>query len=488
MSPAESMIESKSAIPGASAEQAGEPRAQGQSGPPAEIAENYQYWRENGGTWADEYSRRKTWMVLYHIQEIMLTEYVLRHAEGRKTPLRVLEFGCGVGRHLQNLSRLANVEVHGFDQSASMIEGCRRWADSDFLRDRVTVGQPVGPLPYANGSFDLVYSAEVLVHVRPEDITGTLTELVRIARGHVLHIEPSPDFTVDGTVHSGCWNHDLPSLYRAMGRTCESLGRGYSAHAAWRTVVGGTPKFRWKPELLELYQKMEIDIDRGFSVTDNAKRDAESKSQIWLDRSTVLESDLRLSLDSLRMSSAGLETTGESLRIAQATIAQCVAAEAALRAGHASAESAHAARMESLAAAAAAERDSLTTELAAARAALEAAERHASERILAAEEAAATGIRTAKAESERERSELAEAAAGLAARIRALEHEQLAARSARERERTAEALDSQTRARAWSLAMDRLRADAEAAKVELVWAKERHAAFVDGVRAHVRRP
>ena len=38
------------------------------------VAENYQYWRDHGGDWAAEYARRKTWMVLYHIQELMLTQ------------------------------------------------------------------------------------------------------------------------------------------------------------------------------------------------------------------------------------------------------------------------------------------------------------------------------------------------------------------------------------------------------------------------------
>jgi len=424
---------------------------------------NYQYWRDHGGAWADEYARRKTWMVLYHIQEIMLTEYVLRHAEAQDRPLRVLEFGCGVGRHLRNLNRLANVEVHGFDQSAAMVEGCRRWADAEFLRERVTVGEPVGPLPFADGSFDLVYSAEVLVHVRPEHISSTLNELCRISRGHILHIEPSPDFAVDGTVHHGCWNHDLPSLYRKLGRACESLGRGYSAHSAWRTVVGAPPVFRWKPELLELYRSMETDIDRGFSVTDNAKRDAEQKAEIWLSRSKQLEADLKSALECLRVSVSGLQINGEALRTAQHTIADARASELQLSTQLKSALDQAAAESSEAALAAAAM-------LEAHQAAQEQAEATATQKL---EQALAAH---------------ASEATGLAARINALEADLRTLASAREHDRTTSALDAQVRAKAWSTAIDRLREEGSAARTELLAAKDRYASFVEHVRAHLGRP
>jgi len=391
------------------------------------IHENYQYWRDHGGAWADEYARRKTWMVLYHIQEIMLTEYVLRHAEAKaEGPLRVLEFGCGVGRHLSNLDRMPNVEVHGFDQSAAMVEGCRRWADAGFLRDRVTVGEPTGRLPYEDSTFDIVYSAEVLVHVRPEDIRGTLRELVRICRGHVLHIEPSPDFAVDASVHDGCWNHDLPTLYQEMGRVCESLGRGYLAHSAWRTVIGDAPVFRWKPELLEMYRKMETDIDRGFSVTDHAKREAEAKAAIWTTRAAELEGHLRSSLDSLRSGTASLESTAEALKVAQQTIAE-------LRI-------------------------------------IDAARTHTIGRLEQELKDAAARVAASDCEAATARDRLAES-------IKEVERAQLA--------RTAE---EQERARGWSVTLDALRAEARSARMESAVVKDRHAQFVNTLKSKLRRP
>ncbi len=50
------------------------------------VAANYQYWQEHGGSWAAEYDARKRDQVYYHIQEILLTEYIRQQA-----PARVLD-------------------------------------------------------------------------------------------------------------------------------------------------------------------------------------------------------------------------------------------------------------------------------------------------------------------------------------------------------------------------------------------------------------
>src|SRR5262249_45052185 len=148
----------------------------------------------------------------------------------RTHPLRVLEFGCGTGRHLKNLRSLPGVEIFGYDQSESMVSGCLRWSAREWFETHVRVGEPTGPLPYRNGEFDLVYSAEVLVHLRPPDLEGILSELVRVCCGHILHLEPSRDVPIIGDAHCGCWRHDLPTAYASLGKRCDILPSGYRAH------------------------------------------------------------------------------------------------------------------------------------------------------------------------------------------------------------------------------------------------------------------
>lgn len=240
------------------------------SGTP-DIQANYQYWRDHGGTWVDEYAQRKKRMVLYHIQELMLTQYMLEHARtSASPPLRVLEFGCGVGRHLINLSRLPGVDAHGYDQSHAMVQGVLRWATGEWFGSHISVGSPTGTLPYPDKHFDIVYSAEGLVHVRLEHVEGILKELVRVCRGHILHLETAEHFALCSEAHSGCWRHDLVATYARLGLMCDVLESGYSAHAPYRVTLGEAPRFTWAPTILEMYRRLERDIDGGFEEIERA--------------------------------------------------------------------------------------------------------------------------------------------------------------------------------------------------------------------------
>jgi SAM-dependent methyltransferase len=230
--------------------------------PVSTVPPNYAYWRESGQYWADEYDRRKRAAPYYHLQELMLTEYIERHApaDGR---LRVLEFGCGVGRHLRNLARLARVEVFGYDQSEAMVSGCRRWATPEWIASNIHVGPPTGPLPYPDQSFDIVYTSEVLIHVRPEDLRCVLGELARVARRQLLHIEPAPTTQVCREAHEGCWNHDLIAAYAQLGHRCELLESGYRLQAPYRVALSGQPAFTWSPVTLGIMRRFEQDMLDG---------------------------------------------------------------------------------------------------------------------------------------------------------------------------------------------------------------------------------
>ena len=44
---------------------------------------SYDYWRDHGAGWVEEYDRRKRTNVLYHIQELMLATYFTNSAPAR---------------------------------------------------------------------------------------------------------------------------------------------------------------------------------------------------------------------------------------------------------------------------------------------------------------------------------------------------------------------------------------------------------------------
>jgi SAM-dependent methyltransferase len=215
--------------------------------------DSYRYWRRHGAEWGQEYARRLRRMPYYHLQELMLLEYVLA-----VRPARVLEFGCGVGRHLRNLAAVPDVDTFGYDQSPSMVAECRRWTSPAWLTEHVAVGAPLGPLPYADGTFDLVFTAEVLVHVAASDLATVLREIVRVCRGHVLHLEPGPDVALVEDVHAGCWHHDLPAAHAGLGVACEALPGGYPQQTPYRAVVRApAPSFVWAAPVLSAYRRLE---------------------------------------------------------------------------------------------------------------------------------------------------------------------------------------------------------------------------------------
>jgi SAM-dependent methyltransferase len=240
------------------------------------VAPNYEYWRRHGGQWADEYDARKRLMPLYHVQELMLLEYFTCHA-----PATVLEFGCGVGRHLRYLREVPGLEIFGFDQSAAMVEQCARWAEPAWQAEHVRVGEPAGVLPYADASFDVVYTAEALVHVRPDDLPGVLRELRRVCRGHLFHLETAVDQTIRLDAHEGSWKHDLVEAYRGVGLECVRLEQGYGVHAPYQVAVG-EPKPRpvWSAVQLAQLRRLERDLSGGIAglqqrLAETAARTAE---------------------------------------------------------------------------------------------------------------------------------------------------------------------------------------------------------------------
>ena len=213
---------------------------------------------------------------------------------------------------------------------------------------------PTGPLPYPDKHFDLVYSAEVLVHVRPDHVDGILKELVRVCRGHVFHLETSEHVVLYSGAHEGCWRHDLPAAYDRLGLSCEVLPSGSSAHTPYRVAVGQPARFTWSPALLEMYRRMERDIDEGFAKVAAEQRAAgveqqqapinELRSRIDA-QATAFEQQAKAAKDLETQLHATLAEL-ESARATMAALTQTVEAQAASAESLAASAQAQAARAD----------------------------------------------------------------------------------------------------------------------------------------------
>ena len=92
---------------------------------------------------------------------------------GGERPRRLLDAGCGTGWNLQDLGVFG--ETHGVDLSPLAVITTQRRGG------RVVQGDLLG-LPYANSSFDVVTSFDVLYHAWVRDDVQAVRELARVMK------------------------------------------------------------------------------------------------------------------------------------------------------------------------------------------------------------------------------------------------------------------------------------------------------------------
>jgi ubiquinone/menaquinone biosynthesis C-methylase UbiE len=108
----------------------------------------------------------------------MLDDLELTAVERYGTGKDILEAGCGTGLLLSRTLRFAKTST-GVDLSGGMLAKAKE-------RGLSVAQGSITELPYADESFDLVFSVKVLAHI--EDIEGALHEMARVTRpgGYVL--------------------------------------------------------------------------------------------------------------------------------------------------------------------------------------------------------------------------------------------------------------------------------------------------------------
>jgi SAM-dependent methyltransferase len=89
----------------------------------------------------------------------------------------LLDFGCGCGRIMRNWKDLPG-DLHGSDYNPHLLRWC---ADHlSFAKFRMNDSEP--PLPYADDSFDLLYSISIFTHLDEPLQVPWMRELARVVR------------------------------------------------------------------------------------------------------------------------------------------------------------------------------------------------------------------------------------------------------------------------------------------------------------------
>ncbi|MBE7559597.1 class I SAM-dependent methyltransferase [bacterium] len=141
----------------------------GTRGKPSEFVESRQSWQAEYG----DYESRK--------DEVLLKFSLIHpHLDLRRRPLSILDFGCAYGHYLRYLKAQNPAHrLYGVDIAKHVVETLSR----DGLADAVYWQGCDQPLPFGDGSLDMVYSFDTLEHVpNPEALDYWFGEVARVLK------------------------------------------------------------------------------------------------------------------------------------------------------------------------------------------------------------------------------------------------------------------------------------------------------------------
>ncbi len=105
---------------------------------------------------------------------------------------RILDVGCGAGRHTVYFAR-KGLEVFGFDDDEETLGRAKQLLQNENLKADLRIWDMTNPLPYQGAFFDAVIAVRVIHHTYMSNITKTAHEIDRVLRpgGYLLLQVPS---------------------------------------------------------------------------------------------------------------------------------------------------------------------------------------------------------------------------------------------------------------------------------------------------------
>jgi ubiquinone/menaquinone biosynthesis C-methylase UbiE len=120
-----------------------------------------------------------------------LNKTIEEHFGKFRNDLKVLDFGCGCGRVLINLSASKDAIFSGVDVDKSAIS----YLENILPDVKLAKTQFNPPLPFANEQFDCVYSISIWSHLAFEDQSKWLLEIKRIVKNDGLILISTQGYT-----------------------------------------------------------------------------------------------------------------------------------------------------------------------------------------------------------------------------------------------------------------------------------------------------
>jgi len=112
------------------------------------------------------------------------TELNEKFLKGMDRTIRILEVGSNIGNQLLCLQRMGFSNLYGIEPQRYAVE----LAKSRAVNINIIEGSAFD-IPFKDGYFNLVFTAGVLIHINPSDITLVIKEIHRCAREYIWGFE-----------------------------------------------------------------------------------------------------------------------------------------------------------------------------------------------------------------------------------------------------------------------------------------------------------
>jgi len=137
--------------------------------------------------------KQDTWQFWYPRKEGTVEPEIPKLAEllARNHASKLLDFGCGAGRHVVYFAQ-RGFQVHGFDKSSAAVEQAIHTLARENLHADLKVWDMTHPLPYEDSVFDAVIATRVMHHTYTKSIKKIAKEINRVLRaGGYLFLQVS---------------------------------------------------------------------------------------------------------------------------------------------------------------------------------------------------------------------------------------------------------------------------------------------------------
>ncbi len=124
------------------------------------------------------------WELIYQQKGRFLDEPFLGFGEVAekfvsRAPGKVLDLGCGSGRHILGFAAL-DVQVFGLDISYTALQLSQKWLADEGQNVATVCADMRVPLPFRDSSFAGVFSTQVIHHALLAEVRTTIAEILRI--------------------------------------------------------------------------------------------------------------------------------------------------------------------------------------------------------------------------------------------------------------------------------------------------------------------